>query len=408
MTCSRQATIPGLPELCNDWDQNKRRRVMLSYPGMWTERGGWVFDQGEPPADVNWILYFGSVSRLAGPSQAISGLQERFPAALMSGCSTAGEILQGSVSDDSVVAAAVRFDHTRIRGASLPVQGAEQSRKVAKELAEQLTEPDLVHLLILSDGLKVNGSQLALGFRDVLPEHVRVTGGLAGDGTRFGKTVVGLNDLVESERVVAVGFYGDKLRIGCSSEGGWESFGPKRRITRSRDNILFELDGKPALDLYKRYLGDRSADLPAAGLLYPLELLATASEEKGLVRTILAVDEEMNSLTFAGDMPENSYARLMKTRQGGLILGAEQAGQKVARDLAGVCSQLTVLVSCVGRRLVLGSRSDEELDAVKRAICSAGMTIGMFSYGEICPPQGSTRCELHNETMTVTAFYETE
>jgi hypothetical protein len=382
--------------------------MMKTYPGLWTEKGGWVFDQGEPPADVDWILYFGAVSRIATSSPAVNELTKRFPNALLTGCSTAGEILQGTVSDDSIVAAAVHFDHTTVRGVSLPVVSADHSRQVAVELAEQLSAQDLVHVLVLSDGQKVNGSQLAQGFRDALPGHVRVTGGLAGDGTRFGKTLVGLNDRVESERVVAVGFYGSKLRIGCSSEGGWESFGPKRRITRSQNNILFELDGQPALDLYKRYLGDRAADLPAAGLLYPLELLATASEEKGLVRTILAVDESEHSLTFAGDMPENSYARLMKTRQGGLILGAEVAGHKAVKDINGICAQLTVLVSCVGRRLVLGSRTEEELDAVKRAMCSDGVTIGLFSYGEICPPEGSLRCELHNETMTITAFAEIE
>ncbi len=381
---------------------------MHMYPGSWSEQNGWLFPQGEPPVEADWVLYFGAVHHLGTPSAAISGLRQRFAKALCCGCSTAGEILQGSVADDTVAAVAVRFDHTVVRGAILPIEHAEQSHQVAAALARQLAAEDLVHILVLSDGLKVNGSQLARGFRETLPEHIRVTGGLAGDGTQFGQTLVGLNEQIGPERVVAIGFYGNKLNVHFGSEGGWESFGPKRRITRSRDNILFELDNQPALALYKRYLGDRAVDLPATGLLYPLELLASASEDKGLVRTILAVDESQNSLTFAGDMPENSYARLMKTRQGGLIVGAESAGSKAAAGISSARDQLAVLVSCVGRRLVLGSRTEEELDAVSRRMPAPGVTIGFYSYGEICPPDGSCGCELHNQTMTVTVFTETE
>jgi hypothetical protein len=388
-------------------DQERTGREMNTSTGYWSEKSGWSFNQ-VPLADANWILYFGATQRLGATSPAIAELRQRFPNALCCGCSTSGEILQGSVTDDSVVVAITRFAHTQVRGLALPVASTEQSRKVAADLARQLYSQELAHILVLSDGLKVNGTQLAQGFRDALPEHVQVTGGLAGDGTHFGKTLVGLDDRIESEMVVAIGFYGNRIHVGYSSEGGWESFGPKRRITRSRDNILFELDGQPALDLYKRYLGDRAADLPATGLLYPLELLANTSEEKGLVRTILAVDEEQHSLTFAGDMPENSYARLMKTRHGGLINGAEQAGQKAANATQGNSNQLAVLVSCVGRRLVLGSRAVEELDAVQRMLGADCATIGFYSYGEICPPDASLRCELHNQTMTITVFSEAE
>jgi hypothetical protein len=388
--------------LKNQWGTNMR-----SYTGLWTEKNGWLVDQ-EPAGDANWVLYFGTTQRLAADSPAITELRQRFPKALCCGCSTAGEILQGSVTDDSVVAVAVRFEHTEVRGVALPVQSAEQTRQVAADLARQLSSDELAHILVLSDGLKVNGSQLAQGFRDALPDHVRVTGGLAGDGTSFGKTLIGLNERIDSEMVAAIGFYGNKLRVSYGSEGGWESFGPKRRITRSHNNILYELDGQPALALYKRYLGDRAADLPATGLLYPLQLLASASEDKGLVRTILAVDEDQQSLTFAGDMPENFYARLMKTRHGGLISGAEQAGHNAAKEMTGNNNQLAVLVSCVGRRLVLGSRAVEELDAAQRMLGSGCTTIGFYSYGEICPPQGSSRCELHNQTMTITTFSEVE
>ncbi len=374
--------------------------------GRWTEQGGWQFEGGQTPERADWILYFGATARLEDGAPAVRALLDRYPQAVCCGCSTAGEIYQNAVSDDAVCAAAITFEGTRVRGYSVDVSAPDASRAAARDLAAQLAAPDLRHVLVLSDGLKVNGTLLAAGLREGLPEHVTVTGGLAGDGTRFGRTLVGLGSQIRGGMVAAVGLYGPRLRTGCCSAGGWESFGPRRRITRARGSVLYELDGQPALDLYKRYLGDRAADLPASGLLFPLELLAHAADERGLVRTILAVDEAQHSLTFAGDMPEDSYARLMRTRHDGLLLGAEQAARGAELTPADGRPEFMVLVSCVGRRLVLGARADEEIEAVTRVLANGGPALGFYSYGEICPPAGLRACELHNQTMTVTTFAE--
>jgi len=375
--------------------------------GRWTEQSGWCFEGGQPPAVADWILYFGATARLEQGAPAVAALRSRYPKAVCSGCSTAGEIYQNGVSDDAVCAALVTFEETRVCGCAVDVATPDASRTAARELTARLAAPDLRHVLVLSDGLQVNGTLLAAGLREGLPEAVTVTGGLAGDGTRFGRTVVGLGDQVRGGMVVAVGLYGTRLRVGCCSAGGWESFGPRRRITRARGSVLYELDGQPALDLYKRYLGDRAADLPASGLLFPLELLARSGDERGLVRTILAVDEAQHSLTFAGDMPEDSFVRLMRTRHDGLLLGAEQAARGAGLASGNGRPEFTVLVSCVGRRLVLGARADEEVEAVTRALAGGGPALGFYSYGEICPPAGLRACELHNQTMTVTTFAET-
>jgi hypothetical protein len=370
----------------------------------WTAARGWFFDAPGGLIEPDWILYFGATARLEQSEGPVWELCRKFPQAVCSGCSTSGEILGDHVSDDGVVAALVKFSTTRVRGLATQVVAPEHSRAAAKALAEQLLAADLCHILVLSEGLKVNGTALVAGFREALPEHVAVTGGLAGDGTRFGKTFTGLGNQIHGAQVVAIGFYGTKLRVGYGTEGGWEAFGPRRLITRSRGNVLFELDGQPALDLYKKYLGERAVGLPATGLLFPLQLLASANTLTGLVRTILAVDEKEHSLTFAGDMPEGQYARLMKTGQDGLVHGAAQAAG--AATASGAGQQLAVLVSCVGRRLVLGQRVEEELEAVRRAAPAGSVAVGFYSYGEICPPTGLRTCELHNQTMTITTFAE--
>jgi hypothetical protein len=367
----------------------------------WTTTRGWSFDAPEGLFDPDWILYFGATARLEVPHGPAHELCARFPKAICCGCSTSGEILGDHVSDDTIVAALVQFAGTRVKAVAAQVAAPEHSQAAARALAEQLRADDLRHVLVLSEGLQVNGTTLVAGFREALLASVTVTGGLAGDGTRFGRTFTGLGDRICSGQVVAVGFYGQQLRVGYGTEGGWEAFGPRRLITRSQGNVLFELDNQPALDLYKKYLGERASGLPATGLLFPLQLLAHATAANGLVRTILAVDEQQHSLTFAGDMPEGQYARLMKAGQDGLVQGAAQAA-----GAAGGGGQLAVLVSCVGRRLVLGQRAEEELEAVRKALPPGGVAVGFYSYGEICPPTGLRNCELHNQTMTITTFTE--
>ena len=163
------------------------------------------------------------------------------------------------------------------------------------------------------------------GLNSVLPESVVVTGGLAGDGDRFQTTWVISGGRAQSNLVTAVGFYGNRIQIGHGSKGGWDIFGPERLVTKSQNNVLFELDGKPALDLYKSYLGDRASELPASGLLFPLALRASAGDDKHIVRTLLAIDEKNNSMTFAGDIQQGYLAQLMKANLDRLVDGASKA-----------------------------------------------------------------------------------
>lgn len=366
----------------------------------WTPASGWT---ASPPGTgaAQLVLVFGGTAQL--DAARYEELRAAHPGALLVGCSTAGEIADTRVSDDTLVATAVTFGHARVRLARAEVGDAADSRRTGAALAAQLLGPGLVHVFVLSDGLQVNGTELAAGIQDGLPAGVTVTGGLAGDGARFKQTLV-MADAPPAERVVAaVGFYGDRLRVGHGSLGGWDAFGADRLITRSAGNVLYELDGQPALELYKRYLGEHAAGLPASGLLFPLALRGADGKESGLVRTILAVDEAAGSMTFAGDVPEGSYARLMKANFDRLIEGAAGAAQA---SRLGVGAQLAVLVSCVGRKLVLGQRIEEEVEGVRRVLGAGAALTGFYSYGEISPYTPTARCELHNQTMTITTFAE--
>ena len=330
-------------------------------------------------------------------------LASRWPAATIIGCSTAGQIAGTDVFDEGLCATAIRFEHTAVRVAAAPVTAAD-SLAAGAALAKALAGPHLVHVLVLSEGLDINGEALVRGLGELLPAGVSVSGGLSADGEHFQKTVVLSGGVAQTNRVTAIGLYGTSLKVGCGSLGGWDSFGPERQITRSHGNVLYELDGQSALALYKRYLGEHASGLPASGLLFPLSL-RTRDASAPVVRTILSVDEADHSLTFAGNVPVGGYVRLMRANFDRLIDGAVGAG-RISADALGTPVDLALLVSCVGRRMVLRQRVEVEVEGV-RDIVGPGATIaGFYSYGEISPFTPNARCELHNQTMTVTTLSE--
>jgi hypothetical protein len=309
------------------------------------------------------------------------------------------------VSDDCLVVTAVHLEHTRVEHAELSIKDVGTSYEGGKRLAQSLSPEGLVHLFVLSDGLHVNGSELVAGLTDHLPRDVSVTGGLSGDGDRFEQTLVVLDGEPKSDAVGILGFYGQALRVGYASLGGWDPFGPERVVTRSEGNVLYELDGQSALQLYKTYLGDHAAGLPATGLLFPLSVRLT-DVDRPVVRTILGIDEDAQSMTFAGDVPEGAYARLMKANFDRLIDGAVGAARASYEAVDSSSPDLAILISCVGRKMVLKQRVEEEVEGVRDVLGDRPVLTGFYSYGEISPFTPSAKCELHNQTMTITAFSE--
>ena len=343
-------------------------------------------------------------------SAPFDDLGSAFPRSILLGCSTSGEIAGKQVHDASLSVAVAKFEHTHLQYAATEIADATDSFNAGTRLAAQLTGSGLRSIFMLSDGLCVNGTALVDGLARHLPPGVVITGGLAGDGSRFQQTWVLDQSKPTKHRVCAVGFYGDRFQVGHGCDGGWQDFGPERRITRSTGNVLFELDGKPALELYKTYLGKRAEGLPGTALLFPL---ATRPEGEGhdtLVRTILGVDEAKQSLTFAGDLPQGGIARLMRANADQLIDSAATAAQQALsgrlNDGVAAAAALIISVSCVGRRLVLGERTEEEVEAVLESAPQGAVHVGFYSYGEIAPSGPGGVGMLHNQTMTITVLSE--
>lgn len=382
---------------------------MKTATSQWTAAGGWDTDPGSHPrsgAGSTLVLAFCDPAVGDSP-EPLAELAAALPDAVVVGCSTAGQISGMTVSDVAVLATIVNFDSTVARAEIIEIPGIESSRKVGEQLAAQLiaaggSPPAAV--LVLSDGLSINGTELVAGMASALPEGVSVSGGLAGDGPNFGRTWVSTGAAVSSNSVVAVGLWGEALRVGHGSAGGWQPFGPTRQITASSGSVLLELDGQPALSLYKSYLGDKAQELPASALLFPLRITSPDGKHD-LVRTILAVDEAAESMQFAGDIPQGWNAQLMRTTVDRLVEGASTAAETSRIiDIDEGQAALAIAVSCVGRRLVMGSRTEEEAEACVEALSPATVLAGFYSYGEISPVDGFV--SLHNQTMTLTTLTE--
>ncbi len=365
--------------------------------------GQWRYlKQGiEDKSGAQLVCVFGDTDEFKQP-QHYHAIRELYPTAHIIGCSSSGHVIGDEMSKAPIVASAISLEHGSVSLAYMDFEPGDDVEQLSQQLLSELDSSGMKHIFILSDGLYMNGSALVRGINRVSP--VPVSGGMAGDGARFQETWVIADDEPKQKRVVAVGFYGEGLTISSGSFAGWSEFGADRLVTRSEGNVLYELDNQPALDLYKTYLGDYAQDLPNSGLRFPLSIRAQEDDPE-IIRTLLAIDEEARSITFAGDIPEGYTARLMKPDNDVLIDGAGKAAEMIER--ANDKTALALVVSCLGRKVVMNQLVDEELEEVQSILGDNVQLSGYYSYGEIAPSKrNELSCDLHNQTMTLTVVYE--
>ena len=357
------------------------------------------------PLAPNLVVAFGGIGFFAN-SGLYAQLRQHFPDAALIGCSTAGEIGRSGVFDGTCVVTAARLDKTSMVSTATALVNMDDSLAAGERIGDALKSPALKAVMVFGPGVQINGSALVEGIASRVGNQIPLTGGLAGDGGAFQRTFTLGNAGIADNTIVAIGFSGADLQFGHGSFGGWEPFGPARKVTRSVGNVLYELDGEPALSVYKRYLGDHATGLPASGLLFPFAMLGENHDAMGLIRTILGVDEAAGSLTLAGAIDPKGYLKLMHAATDRLVNGAESAADAARAMQSADGDSLAILVSCVGRKLVMGDRVDEEVEAVGAVFGDKATLTGFYSYGEISPFAPGSSCKLHNQTMTITCLSE--
>jgi hypothetical protein len=391
----------GYIEMVNKIHHKKRMETSLYQfeAGSWKKHAASNLEAGE---NADLVLCLGAKQNLSEPT-LYQNLRKKFPVAQIALCSTAGEIYGDLVLDDSLVAVAIRFGEATIKAASVNIKNFINTYEAACNLAKKLPLAGLKYVLVLSDGSLVNGSELVKGLGFTLGKDVLITGGLAGNALEFNATLTGLNASPVEGEIVAIGFYGDAIQVTCGSQGGWDVFGLEKRVTGASGNVLMELEQQNALDLYKKYLGPEAEKLPGSALLFPLSVVVPG-EKLPVVRTILSVNPETKTMTFAGDIPEGSKVRFMKANERGLTAASAMAAAN--SSIPGRTPGFSLLISCVGRKQVLGGNTREEVLQVDEVFQHKTLLAGFYSYGELSPFNEGGRCQLHNQTMTITTFYE--
>lgn len=374
--------------------------INLVYDNNWLVKEGDL--KNEDYSKANIVFLFGDTDIIKDEKRYLE-LVQLFPAAKIVGCSSSGNVLNSQLSQYPLVATAISFESSWVEISSINFNEGDDIEKLSENLINNLPKENLKHIFLMSDGLLINGSALTRGINKI-NKFTTVTGGMAGDGARFLETYVIANNIPTKRTIVAVGFYGEKLCIQSGCFAGWSEFGTQRTITKSSGNILYEIDGQPALDLYKKYLGEYASELPNSGLRFPLNIKEN-DDSSEIIRTLLSINEEEKSITFAGDVPTGFKARLMKPDIDELIEGAGKAAEVINK--VNDKTAFGLIVSCVGRKIVMNQLIDDELEIIQDILGDNVHLIGFYSYGEIAPFQDNLlTCELHNQTMTLTTIYE--
>jgi hypothetical protein len=350
------------------------------------------------------VLAFGDVAIITQES-FFQKLKDLFPNTDIVSSSSAGEIINDEVHEETVVITAIEFERTSFRWAIAKEKDFTDSYSIGKQLMTQLQTDDINSLFVLADGTHFNCSDLIDGFNEGNSRAIPITGGMAGDGIRFTQTAIGINALPEKGIVVAIGFYGNHLKVGHGSFGGWDQFGPEKTVTRSERDMIYEIDGKNPVDIYNEYLGGIKDELPMNALLFPLAVKRTGTNQP-LIRTIMRMDEKEKTMQVAGNLSTGSRVQFMKANFEHLIDGSAIAATKSLVKLSNSTPELAIMISCVGRKLILQKRADEEVLAAKEVLGDSFPIMGFYSYGEFCPLNETPQCEHHNQTMIIITFSE--
>lgn len=351
------------------------------------------------------VLVFGNRFELEEP-KIYKGIKNMFPKGHIVFGSTGGNVTTNSIDEESLTITAVEFEKSTFEVRTINLNETElNSYNAGVELVNKLPKDKLKYIFVLSDGSFINGSDLTKGMNEGVDTNVLITGGLCADDDRFERTMASYNENPKDGEIVAIGFYGDTFQASSSTESGWHSFGAERTVTKSIGNILYELDKKPALDLYKVYLGEKSNQLPSSALYFPLGIKPDEGDDQTYLRSVLNINNDYRAMIFAGDVPINSKVQFMMTNPRDLLNASGQTARQANQRMINK-PQLALFVSSVGRKLLLDQRTVEEIEEAKNVVGNETIFSGFYSYGEIAPFDDDNMCQLHNQSVALTLISE--
>lgn len=223
-------------------------------------------------------------------------------------------------------------------------------------------------------------------------------GGAAGDSLNYGHTVLFAGDRIMSDALVAAQI-SSAAPIGVGVRHGWRPASRRMAVTRSSGNLLYELDGRPALEIYRELLPNETItpdNFRMISRYHPIGFVQAGSEP--LVRLPLAVTDD-GALSCVGTLPGDAFAYIMEGNPGSLIEAAAVAAERAMAALEGKPPAVAIVINCVTRPPLLGDQSQAEIDRIRSVLGATTPFIGMYSFGEIAADDGPPA--FHNKTVAV-------
>lgn len=376
-------------------------KVVQAY---YTKPGGWKYLSDKVALTNPLVLVFGN-RLLLQDAEAFAGIKAEFPYGHIVYGSTAGEIAGTHVTEESFSVLAMEFAKSSFTIVTDSIYNhSNDASALGAALYARLPQEGLTHIFSLAGGNYINGSALIEGLEKHIAPNVALTGGLCGDDGRFECSVASYNEAPKEGEAVLIGLYGQSLEVTYASFGGWQPFGPLRVVTKSEGNVLYEIDGQPALELYKKYLGEKANQELLSLLSYPLSVTAPG-KDYAVTRTLLNIETDNNSIILAGNCPEGSKAQFLMSSVNGIVDGAREAAEHALKTRIKK-PEVALLISCVGRKALMNQQVEEEIEQVQAVLGTTTAMAGFYSYGEMAPFFNSKACELHNQTMTLTLISE--
>ena len=351
--------------------------------------------------DACWLF----CSARQGLRDLLAGIQDVVDTSNLTGCTTDGEISSAGFSSGSAVLAGIATDRIDFH-LSVAEKLSKGSESIGKKLARGLPESTR-YIQLFSDGLTGNGCAILRGVSSVLGDEIPVSGGTAGDDGKFQKTWQFAGNKMLTDAAVAMGFSGE-FKLGTGVHSGWTPIGLSKKVTRSSGNILYELNGEPALNVFERFLGKHAHKLPEIGVEYPLGLVGrwgdVGGEDYFLLRATMSVNRKNGSISFAGEIPEGAMVNLTCGDIPSVLKASKKAAQLATTDLGDARAKMIFCYSCMARKIVLGRRTREEIELLREAIGPELPVVGFYTYGEYSRVKCNSPSFLHNETVTVSVI----
>jgi len=332
----------------------------------------------------------------------------------MVGGTTAGEISTAGFSTGSVVVMAISNENLEFVtgiGHNMSRDEAACSVEMANDILKKVAFDPNASLLVFPNGMGGDGLKVLEGLQLILGKDFEITGGYLGDDERFESTFQYYNGMVYKDTIVGLMVIKKKgFRTGIGVRSGFTSIGNSFICTSSEGNVVKEFEHTNALEMYKDFLGEeRALRLPGVCLEYPFGIIdrnaSDDTESLFQLRCGLSVDHENGTISLAASIPEGTEVTLTTASRGDIINGARDAAVQAKKALFGATPQAIIMFSCVGRKLVLGRRIQEEVDAVLECIGLDVPLIGFYTYGEIGPIDKTIKdrstVKFHNETVVL-------